>query len=79
MQKRLRLQKLPADGKQGTALSVREPAEIADARKASRQYVLEKAAQELFVSQRYRTVLAVMSIVLPTKTHLVVVDREPPG
>jgi hypothetical protein len=62
--------------KQVAASSVGEPAEVTNARKALRQHVLGKAAQELLTGKSQGTRLVVMSIVFPTEGHLGRADRE---
>ena len=47
--------------------AIGEEAEIADARKASRQHMLEESAQELFGSKCHGALLAVVSVVLPAE------------
>jgi hypothetical protein len=62
--------------KQVAASSVGEPAEVANAREALRQYVLGKAAQKLLTRKSQGTGLVVMSVVLPAEGHLGRADPE---
>jgi hypothetical protein len=55
-----------------TTSAVGEKANITDARKPRGQHMLEKAAQELLMGQRHRTVLAAMGIIFPAKSDLLV-------
>ena len=50
--------------------AVGEQAEVADARKASRQHMLDESAQELFGSKYHRALLAVVRVVLPAEADL---------
>lgn len=58
------------------ASAVSQPAEVADAGKAPGQHVLQEAAQELFGGKCHGALLAVVSIVLPTKGDLPLCNRE---
>ena len=63
-----------AERKHLPASAVGQPAEVADAREASGQYMLEEASQELLRRERHGAVLAAMRIVLPPEGDLGVGD-----
>ena len=50
--------------------AVGEEAEVADAGKASRQHMLDEAAQELFRGKCHGALLAAVRIVLPVEADL---------
>jgi hypothetical protein len=56
-----------AEWKQSTAPAMGEPAEVADARKAPRQNMLQETPQELFMRERHSAALAVVRVVLPAE------------
>jgi hypothetical protein len=60
----------PAQREQLTTPPIGQESEVADAREAFRQDVLEKAAQKLFVSQSHYAAPVVMSVVLPTECYV---------
>src|SRR5271170_6848885 len=58
--------------------AVGEPAEVADAGKASRQDMLHETAQELFGSKCHGALFAAVGIVLPAKMDLGSGDGKQP-
>jgi hypothetical protein len=62
--------------KQVATSSVGEPAKVANAWEALRQYVLGKAAQKLLTGKSQGTSLVAMSVVLPAEGHPGRADRE---
>ena len=60
-------QQRAAERKQRTAPAMGEPAEVADAREALGENMLQKTSQELFVRERHDAALAVVRIVLPAE------------
>ena len=56
-------------------MAIREKAEVADARKAGGQHMLQEAAQELFVGKSHRSRLAAMRVVLPSGAGLEMATR----
>src|SRR5260370_3368167 len=63
-----------AERKHLPASAVGQPAEVADAREASGQYMLEEASQELLRRERHGALLAAIRIVLPPEGDLGVGD-----
>jgi hypothetical protein len=61
------------------AESVREETKIPDSHESLRQHVQEEAAQELRSQQRHRTLLAAVSIVLPSEGDAFAIECEDTG
>ncbi len=60
-------------GSQRTAAALGEKsAEVADAREALGENMLQEPPQELFVRERHGAALAVVRIVLPAKRHVII-------
>ena len=64
-----------AEREEIAAPAIRQPAEITDAGKASRKYMLKKATQELWRGERHAAWPAAMRVILPAKGNRVVCDR----
>ena len=61
---------------QSGSVSTGEIAEVADADKAPGQHMLAKAAQELGCGKSHDALLAAVSIVFPSKSHVVTIEAE---
>ena len=59
-----------AEWQEYAAPSIRQEAEVSDAREASWEHVFEKAAQEDLMGECHRSALVVMSVVLPAECHV---------
>src|SRR5260370_40439281 len=59
-----------------SACAVGHPAEGADTREASREDVLQEAAQELFAGEPHDALLAAVGIVLPAEGDLIICNRK---
>ena len=67
---------MPAERQQLLALTVGQPAEVADAGKSFGQDMLEETAQELFRGEGHGTLFAAMRVVLPTEGDRTVCNSE---
>jgi hypothetical protein len=59
-----------AELKQGSTFSVRQPAEVSNARKTLGQHVLQKPAEKLGAGQSHGALLVVIGIILPPESDL---------
>jgi hypothetical protein len=67
-----------AEWQEYAAPSIRQEAEVSDAREASWEHVFEKAAQEDLMSECHRPALVVMSVVLPAERYVSVSKIDEP-
>ena len=65
-----------AEGQKFGAATSSEEAERADADKAARQDVEQKAAQELLRTERYDFLLTAVGIIFPAETNLVMLESH---
>ncbi len=72
------MQEGPTERKQVPSSSVRQPAEIANAGQALRQSVLQESEQKLLAGKSHRLLLMVISIILPSESHVGLVNRDDP-
>jgi hypothetical protein len=67
-----------AELKQQSTFSVRQPAEVSNARKTLGQHVLQKPAEELGAGESHGALLVVIRIILPAEPDLRIGDGENP-
>jgi hypothetical protein len=71
-------QQSSAEWQQHTAASIRQKAEVANAREAQRENVFQETAEKLFLSQGHRSPLVAMCVVFPEERHVGVGEIDEP-